>query len=184
MNLGFRGLLLILIVVGMPVASYFLVFRPQNAEIMRARAEVEHKESMLVKLQEETARNADLVRANEDIRASVRAIEARLPSEKELDAIVRQVSDLAVLSGLQPPAMKAEKPVPAALYMEQPLTMEVNGTDAGVFAFLAHIEKLPRITRIHDLKIQSSGRNDGQVRVTFTLSIYFQDEAQMAKVGP
>jgi len=178
MQLGLRGALVLTIVVGMPVASYFLVFKPQNAEIQRAKGEVEHKESLLDKLRVETARNADLVRANEEIQRSVKVIEARLPSNKEVDGLIRQVSDLAVASGLQPPAIKSSKPVPAALYMEQPLELEVRGDFVGFFTFLAQVEKLPRITRIHDLKMTGRNKEDVELEATFTLSIYFQDEAQ------
>lgn len=180
MNIGLRGALILGIVVGMPVASHYLVFRPQNREISRARQEVEHKESLLEKLREETSRNEDLARANEEIKRSVKLIEARLPSEKEIDAIVRQVSDLAVQAGLEPPAIKSAKPVQAALYMEQPLEMEVSGDFLNFFTFIAQVEKLPRITRVHDLKISGQMKDDAEIKAEFTLSIYFQDEKQVA----
>jgi len=181
MKMGLRGMSVLLIVVGMPVASYYLVFKPQNKEIQRARSEVEHKEALLIKLQEETARNADLVRANEEIQRSVKMIEARLPSSRGVDALVRQVSDLAGRAGLQPPAMKSAKPMPAALYMEQPIDMEVQGNFIGFFTFLAAIEKLPRITRIHDMKITGMVKEGIELKAEFTLSIYFQDESQIAQ---
>jgi len=183
MKLGIRGLLILLIVVGMPVASYFMVFKPQNTAISTARKEAEHKAGLLAKLQEETARNADLAKTNEELRHTVKTIEARLPSGKEIDDLVRQVSDLAVASGLAPPAIKSAKPMPAALFMEQPIEMEVVGSFVGFFTFVAQIEKLPRITRIHDLKITGLAREDAELKAEFTLSIYFQDEKQAAAGG-
>ena len=180
MKLGIRGLLILLIVVGMPVASYFLVFKPQNKAIATARMEAEEKTKLLRKLQEETARNADLAKTNDELQHTVKVIEARLPSGKEIDGLVRQVSDLAVAAGLQPPAIKSAKPVPAALYMEQPIEMEVLGSFVGFFTFVAQIEKLPRITRIHDLKITGLGRDETELKAEFTLSIYFQDDKQIA----
>lgn len=179
MRTGFQGLIVIGIVVGMPVASYYLVFRPQNREIERAKNDLQHKESLLIKLREETARNADLAKANEEIRRSVKLIEARLPSNKEIDAVVRQVSDLATVSGLRDPAIKSSRPVPAALYMEQPLELEVSGSFVGFFSFIAAVEKLPRITRIHDLKITGLLKDDAELQAQFTLSIYFQDEQRV-----
>ncbi len=181
MKLGLRGGLVLLIVVGMPVASFFLVFKPQNREIDRAKAEIEHKETMLIKLREETARNDDLARANEETRQTVAMIERRLPSNKEVDDLVRQVSDLALQSGLQDPSLKSVRPVPAVLYMEQPIEMEVSGTFMGFHAFIANLEQLPRITRIHDLKILGAPKEDIEMKAQFTLSIYFQDEAKIAQ---
>ncbi len=175
MKLGIRGLLVLLIVVGMPVASYFLVFKPQNKAIKDARKEVEHKQQLLDSLRVETAKNEDLAAANAQLQTTVKRIEARLPTGKEIDAVVRQVSDLAVASGLKSPDMKSGKPVPAALYLEQPIEIQVEGSFIGFFSFIAQIEKLPRITRIHDIKIVGLAREDAELKADFTLSIYFQD---------
>jgi type IV pilus assembly protein PilO len=185
MRIGAHGQVLLLAAVALPVASYFLVFRPQNREITRAREEVTHKQSMLVKLREETARNDDLLKTNDQTRTTVAMIESRLPSGKELDAVVRQVSDLAVAAGLASPAIKSAKPVPAALYMEQPLEIQISGSFLGFHSFIAQIEKLPRITRIHDLNITSTNRDDRELTAKFTLSIYFQPEsaASLASAG-
>jgi hypothetical protein len=50
----------------------------------------------------------------------------------------------------------------------------------GFFTFIAQVEKLPRITRIHDMKITGLARDDIELKAEFTLSIYFQDEKQVA----
>jgi type IV pilus assembly protein PilO len=177
---GLRGTILLAAIVGMPVASYFLVFRPQNNAINEARADVEYTRTLLNKLREETARNADLEKAIEEIRASVTAAETRLPSDKEIADVVRQVSDLAIQAGLEAPAMKSAKPVQAALYMEQPLDMSIKGDFRNFFLFLANVEKLPRIMRITDFKVVRDEKTDletnavVQDKVDFTLSIYFQ----------
>jgi len=175
--------LLIAAVVGMPIASYFFVFKPLNNEIQTQKLEVEHKEQLLVKLQEETARNADLERSNAEIQNSIKVIEARLPSSKEVDDVVRKVSDLAETYNLQAPAMKTLRPIQTALYMEQPIEIEVSGDFLGFFTFLASVEKLPRITRVHDLKISGNPKDGVELKAEFTLSIYFQDEAQLAQGG-
>lgn len=178
---GFRGIMLLAAVVGMPVASYFLVFRPQNNEINRAKQDIEYTKSLLDKLREETARNADLEKAIEEIRLSVVAAETRLPSDKEIADVVRQVSDLALQAGLEDPGMKSAKPVQAALYMEQPLNMTMKGDFRSFFLFMANVEKLPRIMRVTDLKLTRDDKvqeaaADGLIadKVEFTLSIYFQ----------
>lgn len=166
---------LIVTLVAVPMASYWLVFRPQNDAIGQARQEIEHKQTMLAKLREETSRNADLERANEEIKRGIETIEARLPNSKELDTIVRQVSDLAVQSGLSSPQMKSAKPVKAVMYMEQPLELSMSGDFKRFYEFLIRVEQLPRITRIPDMKIKRMDDADGNMKAEFTLSIYFQD---------
>jgi type IV pilus assembly protein PilO len=180
MGTQLRGLL-VLFVISLPLASYFWVFKPLNVEITREKAETEHREALLAKLQEETAKNEDLERANQEIQSSIRLIEARLPSNKEVDAVVRQVSNLAVESNLTAPSMRSSKPMPSALYMEQPIEMECSGNFVDFFTFLAKVEKLPRIMRIHDLKIEGVPKEGVELKATFTLSIYFQDDKQVAQ---
>ncbi len=180
MKLGFHGFLILVILLATPLAAYFTVFKPMNVRIETERKEAEHKEALLSKLREETARNTDLEMANQALQRNVHLIEARLPSEKEVDEIVRQVSDLAVQAGLSPPAIKSSKPFPAALYKEQPLEMEVSGNFVPFFTFLAKVEKLPRITRVHDLKITGQMKEEAEIKAEFTLSIYFQDDQKLA----
>lgn len=178
MRFGLREILLLAVLLAVPLSSYWLVFRPQNSEIAQARREIEHKRQMLDKLREATAQNEDLQRANDDIKKGIEAIEARLPTNKEVDAIVRQVSDLAEEAGLQAPVLKSEKPVSAALYMEQPLKMELMGDFKGFYEFLLKLEQLPRITRVPAMKVARADGEDGHMKAEFTLSIYFQEEGE------
>lgn len=177
MRFGVRELILAVVLLAIPVASFFLVFRPQNTAIDRAVKEIELKEATLEKLREETARTEDLERAIEQFEARIAGVEAQLPSDKGVDSIVRQVSDLAVQSGLASPALKSEAPVPAGLYFEQPLAMSTVGLwkDSGFYEFLLELERLPRKTRIPSMKLKRDSKNDGMFEIEFTLSIYFQD---------
>ena len=46
---------------------------------------------------------------------------------------------------------------------------------------VSDIEKLPRITRVHDLKITGQDKQGEELKAVFTLSIYFQDDKQLAQ---
>jgi type IV pilus assembly protein PilO len=178
MRIGLREAFLLAVLLALPLASWWLIFRPQNAEITQAKREIEHKQSMLRKVQETTAKTQDLQRENEEIRKQIQSIEARLPSNKEVDMIVRQVSDLAVDAGLNAPGIESDKPIPAAMYMEQPLKMKISGNFNGFHDFLIKLEELPRITRISDMKITRANDVNGNMNAEFTLSIYFQPETK------
>ena len=177
MNFGIKHLLVLAVLLALPVSSYFLVFKPQNMAIEAARQEIDHKRELLEKLREETSRNADLARANEEITQRLAEIEARLPSSKELDEVVRRVSNLAVRAGLAAPVMASETPLEAALYREQPLTMKLAGTFESFYAFLLELEQMPRITRIPDMQMTRIQTEASAMNVEFTLSIYFQDDS-------
>ena len=174
MKFSTRELILFLSVLLVPIVSYFFVFQPQNASIDKAKSEIEHKREMLNSLRLETARNETLKNANDSISERINEMESLLPSDKEIDQVVRQVSSLAVDAGLSPPTLKSAKPVAAARFREQPLEMSTQGSFEGFYEFLLAIERLPRLTRIVDMSLKDSNDEGVEVDADFTLSIYFQ----------
>lgn len=176
MGFGIRGTLFMGVLLAMPVASYWYVFRPSNEQIGRAKKEIEQKELMLRKLEVATAQTEDLERANEAMAEQIRLIESRLPTTKEVDVILEQVSTLAKESKLAIPKVKAQPPLRSAQYMEQPLDMTVTGDFDDFYVFLQKVEKLSRITRILDLKLERSKDEDGIIEAEFTLSIFFKPD--------
>lgn len=184
MKFGTRELVLFLAVLMLPIVSYFVIFQPQSENIALAQNEIAHKREKLDALRLETKRSEDLMTANEAIKTRVDEMEAQLPSGKEVDLIVRQVSALAIEAGLTQPTLKSSKPVAAALFREQPLDMSTKGSFDGFYEFLTSIEKLPRITRIVDLTIKDSTDDEIELVASFTLSIYFQPDTKVAEVSP
>ena len=170
------------VLIAVPVSSFFLVFKPQNEEIDRAKKEIEHKQGMLEKLRQATGRSEDLARANEQIAESIDAIEARLPTTKEMDSILRQLAALAAENGLVVPTFKkSDKSQQAGLAMEQPLDVEITGDFDGFYSFLLQLEQLPRITRISDLDIKRSTDIDGEMKAKCVLSVYYQQDGSERK---
>ncbi len=177
MNTAIRQLLFFAVLLTLPIASYFLVFKPQNIEIEKAKKEIDHKQAMLDKLRQATAQSDDLARANDQVKLAIEAIQARLPGTKEMDNVLRQVSSLAGKSSLRVPQFKkSDKTSPAGLAMEQPIDIEITGDFDGFYQFLLELEQLPRIMRIPDFSIVRSDKVDGEMKTKLVLSIYYEGE--------
>ncbi len=179
MGMGIRQFIFLVVLLAVPLASYFLVFRPQNEEIEKAKTEIELKQAMLEKLRTATSKTADLEQANEEIKKSIEAIESRLPSSKELDIVLREVAIIAGKCGLKIPTFKKnDKTIPAGgLALEQPLDVEITGNFDGFYRFLQDLEKIPRITKIQDMKLTRADDADGNIKASFTLTVYYQEPA-------
>jgi len=176
-NTAIRQLLFFAVLLSLPIASYFFVFKPQNLEIEKAKKEIEHKQAMLDKLRLATAQTDDLARANDQVKQAIDAIQARLPGTKEMDNVLRQVSGLAGKSSLRVPQFKkSDKISPAGLAMEQPIDIEITGDFDGFYQFLLELEQLPRIMRIPDFSIVRSDKVDGEMKTKLVLSIYYEGE--------
>lgn len=161
-----------------PISSYFLVFRPQNQRIARARQEIEHKHSMLEKLRQATAQSSDLMKTNLEIRQSIDAIRSRLPTTKEMPDVLRDVASLAARNGLEIPNFSnADKPQNVGVAMEQRVNVEITGDFDGYYRFLQELERMPRITRIPDMQIQRADKSDGLMKTKFSLSVYYEGDA-------
>jgi Tfp pilus assembly protein PilO len=183
MRLGLREIIFLVVLLVVPVASYFYVFKPRNGEIQQAQKEVEIKQTKLEKLREVTEKIDDIGMAIRQGREAINLVEAKLPSKDGVEIILGDVWQLAAKAHLDVKSVKSESPVPAAGYMEQPLKVTMEGQFDGFYQFLLGLENLPRITRIHELKLERvtnrSRRNDekteaGLMKTEFLLAIYYQ----------
>ncbi|MFU8829320.1 MAG: type 4a pilus biogenesis protein PilO [Phycisphaerales bacterium] len=174
MNFGIRELIFVAVLLAMPISSYWFVFKPRNEQIAQARKEIEHKELLLQKLQAATDQSADLARENEAILKEIEHVQSRLPSDKEVDVILRQVSELATQNNLKLDRVRAVRAISSASYMEQPLEMNISGNFDNFYNFLLELEQLKRITRLPKLKLKAAREQNGQMEAEFTLSIYFE----------
>lgn len=168
-QLAYTGVLL-----AVPVAAFFVVFKPQNDRIEQARKDTEIRKAMLDKLREATAQSADLRRENERIAASIRALEARLPNDKGIDEVLRDVHAAAEQSGLRLPKFRrTDRAIQSGVAMEQPIELELTGTFDSLYRFLLRLEQLPRITRLTDMRITRDRDQEGYVNVRATLSVFY-----------
>ena len=185
MRMGPREIIFLVVLLVVPVASYFYVFKPRNQEIKQAQVEVENKQAKLDKLREVTGQIEDLGMAIDHGRAAINLVEAKLPSARDVEVMLEDVWKHAAESRLNVKSVKSEKSVPLAGYMEQPLRVSMAGEFKGFYDFLIALENLPRITRIHEMTLdQTPSRGSGRdserqvMKADFVLSIYFEPTAE------
>jgi len=181
---GMRDFAFYAVIVAIPIASYFLVFAPRNAEIAKARDEISAKRTRLADLSRLTARIGDLGREIAEREEELDRLNQKLPDREGVDRILEQVTQIAQRSNLAVRSVKGEKAVTAGPAMELPLKTVIEGDFEGFYQFLLDVESLPRITRVHSMKIAKLGMGPrdnpkdaigGAMRAEFTLSIYFND---------
>jgi type IV pilus assembly protein PilO len=183
-NRGLRDLAFVAVLMAVPIASYFFVFKPRNEEIAKARAEISAKNVRLDNLRRLTGRIGDLGREIVEREEELDRLNQKLPDREGVDRILEQVTQLAQKSNLLVRSVKGEKVVPAGMAMEMPLRTTIEGNFDGFYQFLLDVEALPRITRVHNMKITKLGMGprdkaeetvSGSMTAEFTLSIYFNE---------
>lgn len=176
MRFGMRELIFVLVLLALPAASYFFVFEPRNVQLAEARREIQQKQAKLEQLQAATRSIADLGEEIDKLGDAIQIFEQKLPAEREVEVILKQVWELAARHKLTPKSIRTDKPVPAAQYAELPIRMVILGDFDGFYSFLLELEKLKRITRTPQLAIKKIPTEEGQMQADMVLSIFFESQ--------
>ena len=127
-------------------------------------------------LKQATAGIDDLNRKIDELQQAINFFESKLPQEKEIDKILKEVSQMAEANSLQTKTIKTLKSERGANYSEQPIQMSLRGDFNGFYSFLLQLEKLPRITRVTQMNLQKINDRDGEMQAQMTLSIFFEPD--------
>jgi len=65
-------------------------------------------------------------------------------------------------------------------FSEQPIQLSLSGDFNGYYSFLLQLEKLPRLTRITEMKLEKISERDGEMTAQMTLNIFFEPDTSAA----
>ena len=152
--LPIKGVALLLLLIAMLVAAYFLDWSDQlDALEAAAQQEVQLKQEFLDKKKQ--AVNLELYRKQlTEIEQAFGALLKQLPNKSEMDALLTDINQAGLGRGLQ---FELFKPAPSETrteyYAELPVTIRVTGTYHDLAAFTSDVAKLPRIVLLQDIGI-------------------------------
>lgn len=191
MRFGIRELVFLALLLAVPAASWLVVFGPRHQQIEQARNEVNLKQATLKQLARVTGRIDDLRDEIASGQAALERLELKIPGRDGVDGILQQITELAIQHQLVVRSVKGDRPLTAPLYMELPLTMSIEGEFEGIYGFLADVESLERITRVHHLKITrviegkaTQAETLAALRADLTLSIFFDPGTDETSSAP
>jgi type IV pilus assembly protein PilO len=182
MQFGLREAAFVLLLLAMPVASYFLVFEPRTTQIAEARTEISSKQTKLKQLEAATKSIEDLGDEIDELRQAIELFEKKLPAQRDVEIVLRDVWRLAAENDLTPKSVRTDKIVDCAQYAELPIKMTIIGNFSGFYTFLQELEKLPRITRTPSMKLKKLDDEDGEMQADMVLSIFFEGDKRQASV--
>ena|SRR5438552_2421949 len=180
MKFGLRELIFFKLMVGLLLASYFFVFAKATTKKRDLLADIHAKQAELSNLKQATVGIDDLGHKIDELKKAITFFESKLPQEKEVDKILREVWQLAGANQLQTRTVKPAKTERSASYSEQPIEMSLAGDFTGFYSFLLQLEKLPRITRLSRMNLQKISDRDGHMTAQLTLSIFFEPDGAAA----
>lgn len=138
-------------------AGYWFDTRKQLERLEAAREEEQQKRQSFEAKQRKAA-NLEPLRAQlEEMKQSFGAMLRQLPNEAEVEALLVDISQTGLASGLEfqlfEPAAEQKKD----FYAEKPIRIRVTGTYHEFGQFVSGVAALPRIVTQHDIRISPRG---------------------------
>lgn len=163
------GVILLAILVG---GGYFLLLSPKMAEVSGLKQQRAAKQVDLLQSKAVAASLARFKQEAQALRAKLEAAKERLPSEKEIPALYRQVSDLAFQSGLSVSLFQPKDLATRDIYQEVPVSISAEAGYHQLGSFFDRLSQLPRIVNLTGLKLSGIARPTGTVRADLILATY------------
>ncbi len=176
MKLRAREILFLLLIAGLLGCAWHFGFARMAAEQAAKAGQVRQKRAVLDHLRAATAAAGDVAKKTAELEAAIAFFEGKLPPEKEIDRVLREVWQTAEGNRLQIQAFKTLKPAGGAAFSEQPIQMRLTGGFDGFYQFLLQLETLPRITRITRMELSKIDARDGDMQADVTMSIFFEPD--------
>lgn len=161
---------MVLVIVG--ALGYFFLITGARAERDTLLEENEVRRAEVLKAKADEANVRPFRALAEALRKRLDTAKERLPSEREIPQVYRQVSDLATQSGL---GVSLFQPKPAEdrdVLSEVPIAVTAECTYHQLGAFLERVGKMPRIVSLGDFRLVGIDRPTGTVRAEMTLATY------------
>jgi type IV pilus assembly protein PilO len=176
MTSGFRKIVFSALLFGVTIVGYQYMIKPANRHLADTKGRLETKLVQLGKFGKAATAAEDLTKQLEQLEEAIKFFESKLPPTSQIHKVLEQVTVIAQKQGLKPKTIRTLKKKDNSGYIEQPLKMELEGNFSSFYSFLLELEKLPRIMKIRELKLDKNKSVEGQIAADFIISIFFQNK--------
>lgn len=175
-----RNLLLILPPVGIIILFVFLLIKPSLDERKGLIEEIEKQKSEMAALEKDAAKLPQLKAENKKLEGRLVELQTRLPEEKEVSGLLKQVSELGINSGLKVIIWRpgGRNMHPSREVYEIPVEVIMRGTYHKFGQFFSNITGLSRIVNVFNINMKQSGLVQD---VNFTAMTYSKISEQERK---
>ncbi len=152
--------------------GYLTVIAPKRLEHAASRIlhETTEREAMKARAEEASLRPFRL--QAEALRKRLAAARSRLPNEKEMPGLYRQLTDLAQQAGLSLALFQPKAAEERDVVAEVPIAFTSEGTFHQFGGFFSRMGQLARIVTLNDFKMSGVERPTGTIRGELILATY------------
>jgi len=166
-----KVLLIGIVCIAILFAGYWLHHKTQLEDLKRVQAkEVELRATFEDKA--EKAANLEPYKVQlEEMRRTFGTLLRQLPSKTEIPALIVDISQTGLASGLEIELFKPNPESRKEFYAEKPISLRVKGDYHQFGAFASEIAALPRIVTLHNISLTPGAKNK-DMTMTATAKTY------------
>ena len=162
---------ILLVCAALGYAGYHFDTKDQLVELESSQV----KETMLRKTfesKQEKAANLALYKEQlEEMRRTFGTLLRQLPSKTEIPALIVDISQTGLASGLEIELFKPENERKQDFYAEKPIQLKVRGTYHQFGKFASEVAALPRIVTLHNITLEP-GKDSNTMTMSATAKTY------------
>jgi type IV pilus assembly protein PilO len=154
----------------------WFVYLPKQDQLVALKKEIADLTQEIQVNQEKADRLETLLQEKAQAELQLAALQKELPLEPEAVALLRQIAELGVKSGLDFKLWRPEgaRPAPNGLYVEHPVNVEVAGGYHALAGFFDQVGHLQRIVNVTGLKMGAAkaSQTDIVIQTTFVATAF------------
>ena len=161
--------------------AYALVWKDQQAQIEKGRADIQQQKNVFIEKKKLAVNLEAYKQQRAEIEQAFGALLKQLPNKSEMDALLIDINQAGLGRGLAFELFKpAERENFTEFYAELPVNIKVTGNYHDLGAFASDVAKMPRIVLLTDLKVDPP--KDGVLSMEAVAKTYrYLDEEEVAK---
>ncbi len=158
--------------------GYYFDTKDQLTKYESVKAkESELKSTFEIKVKK--AANLDEHKAQlEEMRRTFGTLLRQLPSKTEIPALIVDISQTALASGLEVKLFKPGGESEKEFYAEKPIDLVMNGDFHQFATFASEIAALPRIVTLHDIALKPDANRDGMTMNASARTYRYLDDSE------
>lgn len=166
------------------LGGYYFVVSSQLATLS-ATQQKETKLKREFESKQHLAANLDAYKTQlSKMRKTFGALLRQLPSQTEIDDLLREISETAQQDGLQQILFQPKAEIMRNFYAEKPIQMQYQGNYQQIAHFVSDVSSLPRIVTLHDFKLTPASKSGGgelNFKVTAMTYRYLTEQEMAAR---
>ena len=187
MSLGAQVVVFAIIGVLLYGVFWYFFYSPMQVERDSKTAQKRNLQAEVDNAKTTAARLPEFRREVERKEATLQALSRILPSQKEVDDLLRKVQQLAAESSLDVLRFKPEATKPQNFYAEWPISLELDGSYHNLAYFFDRLSRLSRIVNVSNLEVEAKREPSiaSTIRATCTATTFvFIEAAPPAPAAP